>query len=325
METKVKVKKLRFKPSVSLIILGSILVLYTVALVIPTVWALVTTFKQPSAFNDAVERGQLAKLFGLNDLTVVNFWNAFKRFTIPVNTKQGPGMLHYVTYPLLQMIGVEFSSQTNVHLVVQTVNSLMYAGGCAIVGTIVPCVMAYLVARYDFALGKYVYAIVLATMAIPVVGNLSSEIRMVENLGLMDSVIGLYILKSNFLGIYFLVFHAQFKMIPKDYTEAAGMDGASEFRVMMQVIFPIAFGTISTVLVLNFITFWNDYQIPMIYWQSRPVIAYAMYHIVSVDNILQNIPEKVAAMVMVAIPIIIVFLIFNKKIMANMSIGGVKG
>jgi ABC-type glycerol-3-phosphate transport system permease component len=325
MET--KAKKLRFKPSVSLIVLGSILVLYTVALAIPTIWAIITAVKQPSAFKDAVEGEQLVKLFGLNDLTLGNFWVAFTKFTIPVGTTKGPGLLHYLSYPILQMLGVDFlGSNYNVHLVVQTVNSLMYAGGCAFVGTIVPCIMAYLVARYDFALGKVVYAIVLATMAIPVVGNLSSEIRMVENLGLMDSIIGLYILKSNFLGIYFLVFYAQFKMIPKDYTEAAGMDGASEMRVMLQVILPIAFGTISTVFVLNFIAFWNDYQIPMIYWESRPVVAYGMYYVITATNVgMDDVPRKIAAMVMVAVPIIIIFLIFNKKIMANMSIGGVKG
>ena len=95
---------------------------------------------------------------------------------------------------------------------------------------------------------------------------------------------------------------------------------------MLRIIFPIATGTITTVILLNFIAYWNDYQIPMIYWESRPVVAYGMYYFVRVTTgQMGATPVKLAAMIIVAIPIIVLFLIFNKKVMTNMSIGGVKG
>lgn len=293
--------KKRFHISPILVILCTILILYTIIFFTPIIWGLITTFKDYATYRKGTARKDISLMMGLNHLTLQNFKFAFTEFKIPV--------LDGYT-PLWRMFW----------------NSILYAGGCAIVSTIVPCVMAYLVARYDFRLGKLVYAIVLVTMAIPIVGSLPSEIAMVENLGLMDTVLGLYVLKANFLGIYFLVFYAQFKSIAKDYTEAAEIDGASEMHIMVRIIFPIATGTITTVMLLNFIAFWNDYQIPMIYWESRPVVAYGMYYFVRVTSgQMGATPVKLAAMIIVAIPILILFFIFNKKIMSNMSIGGVKG
>lgn len=288
--------------SISLIVLCVILGIYTIILVTPLLWAFYTSFIDYKMYTVGSVRKSLSLMMSAKNLTIQNMVTAFTKFKVDV----GEG----------------------VHITEMFVYSLLYSGGCAIIATMVPCIMAYLVARFDYALGKIVYGIVLVTMAIPIVGALPSEIRMIENLHVMDTLVGLYILKANFLGIYFLVFHAQFKSIPKDYTEAAELDGASDFRVMFQIIFPIAVGTITTVMLLNFIAFWNDYQTPMIYWPSSPVMAYGMYYIVRVtrgQDGLNSTPVQLSSMILVAVPILILFGLFNKKIMSNMSIGGVKG
>lgn len=290
------------KTSPLLVILFIVLAVYTLMFLLPALWTVITSLKETRYYMQATVKKDLALMMGLEHLTLENFVTAYESFDIPIQSGE------------------------RIHLIPMFGNSLLYAGGCAVIATIVPCVMAYLTARYDYQLGKIVHTIVLVTMAIPIVGALPSEMKMVDSLGLMDSVVGLYVLKANFLGIYFLVFYAQFKTIPKDYTEAASIDGASEWYIMVQIIFPIAFGAISTVLLLNFIQFWNDYQIPMIYWESRPVVAYGMYYFASRNTgKLGPTPIKLSAMIMVATPIIILFIIFNQQIMANMSIGGVKG
>ena len=296
-------KKTTKKPfDVMLLILCIVLAVYTVILLVPLLWALYTSFIDYTMYDLGTAREDLKMMMNTEYLTLDNLITAFTKFKVDV----GDG----------------------VHITEMFVYSVLYSGGCAIIATMVPCVMAYLVARYDFAFGEVVYGIVLVTMAIPIVGSLPSEIRMIENLHLMDSLWGLYVLKANFLGIYFLVFHAQFKMIPKDYTEAAELDGASDWMIMTNIIFPISVGTITTVILLNFIAFWNDYQIPMIYWPSHPVMAYGMYYFVKVTRGQDgqgSTPVSVSSMILVAIPILILFGIFNQKIMANMSIGGVKG
>ena len=296
-------KKTTKKPfDVMLLILCIVLAVYTVILLVPLLWALYTSFIDYTMYDLGTAREDLKMMMNTEYLTLDNLITAFTKFKVDI----GEG----------------------VHITEMFVYSVLYSGGCAIIATMVPCVMAYLVARYDFAFGEVVYGIVLVTMAIPIVGSLPSEIRMIENLHLMDSLWGLYVLKANFLGIYFLVFHAQFKMIPKDYTEAAELDGASDWMIMTNIIFPISVGTITTVILLNFIAFWNDYQIPMIYWPSHPVMAYGMYYFVKVTRGQDgqgSTPVSVSSMILVAIPILILFGIFNQKIMANMSIGGVKG
>ena len=296
-------KKTTKKPfDVMLLILCIVLAVYTVILLVPLLWALYTSFIDYTMYDLGTAREDLKMMMNPEYLTLDNLITAFTKFKVDI----GEG----------------------VHITEMFVYSVLYSGGCAIIATMVPCIMAYLVARYDFAFGEVVYGIVLVTMAIPIVGSLPSEIRMIENLHLMDSLWGLYVLKANFLGIYFLVFHAQFKMIPKDYTEAAELDGASDWMIMTNIIFPISVGTITTVILLNFIAFWNDYQIPMIYWPSHPVMAYGMYYFVKVTRGQDgqgSTPVSVSSMILVAIPILILFGIFNQKIMANMSIGGVKG
>lgn len=296
-----KSQKIVRKPSLSLIILCVVLALYTIIFFIPIFWAVFTAFKEYKFYGGAVHRKNVKYLLGFNHLTFQNIMTALTEFKMP-----------YTYESMYEMFG----------------NSLLYAGGCALVSTMVPCVIAYLVARYNFFLGKIVSMIVLITMAVPIIGALPSEIKMVDNIGLLDSVFGLYVLKANFLGIYFLVFYAQFKGIPKDYTEAAEIDGASEWYIMGGIIFPIAIGTITTVMLLMFISFWNDYQTPMVYWKSHPVLAYGLLRFVKVGSGgkgLGTIPVKLATMLVVAFPIIVLFGIFNKKIMANMSIGGIKG
>ncbi|MBQ4099440.1 MAG: carbohydrate ABC transporter permease [Clostridia bacterium] len=308
---KVVENKKRKHLSATLIILCVILAIYTVILIVPLLWALYTSFVDYKIYDFGTVRKDLYMLLGFQRLkdgsfkswfTIQNIVTAFTDFKV-------------------DMAG-------GVHITEMFLYSVLYSGGCAIIATIVPCVMAYLVARFNYVFGKIVYAVVLVTMAIPIVGALPSEIKMIDNLGLTDSLFALFVLKANFLGIYFLVFHAQFKGIPKDYTEAAELDGASDFKVMLGIIFPISIGTITTVMLLNFISFWNDYQIPMIYWPSHPVMAYGMYYFVRYKHGQEgqgSTPVSVAAMIMVAIPILILFAFFNKKIMSNMSIGGVKG
>lgn len=289
--------------SVSQIILLVILLAYTISLLTPLLWMLLTSFKDVDKWDAALNSLNITGVVWMDSFAPQNYAKAYEAFRVTRTI----GGLNYIS-DMMTMFG----------------NSIVYAGGCALVATLTPCIVAYLCARYDFGFGNIVYTVVLITIAVPIVGNLPSEIRMVDNLGLMDSVLGLFILKANFLGIYFLIFYAQFKEIPKDYTFAAEIDGASELGIMFEIIFPLAFGTISTVFLLNFIMFWNDYQIPMIYWHSHPVVAFGLFEFSNNSDVAKT-PVRLAGALITAIPILVVFAIFNKKIMSNMSVGGIKG
>ena len=162
-------------------------------------------------------------------------------------------------------------------------------------------------------------------MILPIIGSAPAEIDLFRNLGLYDSIIGNWIQKFHFLGMYFLVFTAAFEVIPKDFAEAAYMDGASEFKLFTKIMFPIVSTVFTTVLLINFIGLWNDYQTPMLYLPTHPTLAYGVFDLSRTTiNELNNVPARMAGCVILLVPILIIFIDFRKKIMGNLTLGGVK-
>lgn len=298
-------KKMKNAPtSVLRWILWGILILYTITMLLPFAWALLTSLKSGTEYT------LYENIIGLpKNLSFASILENYKTaWTQGYATADIDGIKRYFTIPD------------------QFINSLIYSGGCMITATITPCVTAYVTARYGYKFSKVVYSIVIIAMILPVVGSLPSEIEMTRNLGTFDTFWGLWIQKANFLGPYFLIFYAQFKMIPFEYTEAARIDGASEFYTMSRVIMPLGKSTIGTVALLNFVTFWNDYQIPMMFLPSKPVLAYGMYYFsLRTDLAVSSVPTQISYMIVVIIPILILFLVAHKRLMGNISMGGLKG
>lgn len=278
------------------------LLLYALSLLLPALWTLLTTFKSPFEYEFSGNTTGWPTSFSFD-----NYATAYRNFYVSVYDQSTDS---YTYFHMLDLFG----------------NSLLYSFLCSLAATLTPCLVAYAVARFDFRFSKIIYSIVIITMALPIVGSLPSEIQMVKNLGIFDKFIGLFILKANFLGIYFLVFYAQFKSLPMAYSEAAKIDGASHFRVMAQIVLPLSIGTIMTVFTLNFITYWNDYQIPMVYLPSHPVAAFGMFEFQNVlTTELANTPTRLAGIFLMAAPIVVVFALINKRLMVNLSVGGIKG
>ncbi len=293
-----KLKKQSKKTNWVYIVILCILMLYVVTLIVPALWTIMSSFKSVDEWSWDNNYFGFPKEFSFN-----NYVTAYKYFNVRTET-----------------------SERQVFMFEQFLYSVLYAGGCAIAATITPCVVAYAVARLHNKFGNVIYTIVIVAMALPIVGSLPSEIQMAKAIHIYGHIWGQWIMKMNFLGVYFLVFHAQFKAIPMGYTEAAELDGASHFSIMTSVIMPLAWGTISAVMLLNFITYWNDYQIPMIYVKDYPVLAYGMFMFYqSKETDIQSVPVKLAGILLMAIPIIIIFAVFNKKLVVNLSVGGIKG
>ena len=94
---------------------------------------------------------------------------------------------------------------------------------------------------------------------------------------------------------------------------------------MLQVVIPQSLNTIVTVFILSFITYWNDYQIPMLYLPSYPTAAYGIYDFIYNPNSLKTtIPHQMAVTVLLTLPIVIVFIIFNKRLRVSVAMGGIK-
>ena len=303
--------KKKIEINVFAIVLAVVLVAYTLTMVLPLFWTLMTTTKSNTEYLYFEKDGAIvgnALWLPKMGATLKNYETAYKHFYVLVEDV-GPNKLSF-SYNIFQ----------------QFTNSILYSVGCAAAVTLSSLIIGYAAARFNYKFSGILYAFVLVTMALPIVGSMPSEIAVAQALGIFDTFPGIWIMRGSFLNTYFLIFYAQFKMIPKDYTEAAKIDGANPFTIMTQIIVPLATGTISTVFVLAFIFYWNDFQIPMVYLPSHPVAAYGMYHFQNTSiNEVANVPTKLAGICLMAFPIVIFYAIFNKKLNVNLSVGGIKG
>ena len=223
---------------------------------------------------------------------------------------------------------------TNVSLFQVAINSIIYALGGSLVNATVTCLMAYLAAKYAYTYSKIIYSIVIVVMVIPVVGAQASEIEVLTNLGLYNSRFGFLVLKAGFVSMYFLVFYETFKGMPMTYNEAAMIDGASDWYVMTRICMPLAVNVFTTVALITFIQYWNDYQMAMLYMPSYPTLAYFLFKVQHASNNIKvdgrsynpaNAPMRMMATVVLMTPILIIFIALHEKLMGNLSIGGIKG
>lgn len=281
-----------------MVILGVILGLYAITLFIPIIWGMLSSLKGKLEFR--------WNMFGLpEEWLFSNYSIVLQAFYVPVES--GAGF-------------------RNVYVLEMLLNSILYAVGGALIQTFIQYIMAYVSARFRYKFGKVIYAIVIFALAFPTVGMTASSLYIAQGLHLTDSIIGMYIIKSYFLGMYFLVFYAQLKAMPDAYSEAAYIDGAGNFTVMMRIIFPMIANTFFTIALLLFIQYWNDYTTPMLYMPNVPTLSYGLYYFDDLNRIavIANTPMKLAACIMMVIPVLALFLVFHDRLMKNVSMGGIK-
>ena len=204
-------------------------------------------------------------------------------------------------------------------------NSLLYAVGCTLIKVYTTCIVAYLCAKYKkFFLAKAVVNIVIITMLVPIVGSLPSQIIVVDKLGLFNTVWSLYLFNFSFLGMNFLIFYGSFSSLPDEYSEAAFIDGASHFHVMLHIMLPLVRSTTNVLMLVSFVGYWNDYQTPLVFWNVKPTIAVGLFDYIH-NPLNSSFPEKMAASLITVVPVLALFLIFKDKMMGNMTVGGLKG
>jgi ABC-type glycerol-3-phosphate transport system permease component len=296
-------KKLKSKHPIFAYVLLAVLLFYFLSLLVPLLWAIFTSLK------DTIEL-EIDKVWPSLTMTFENYINAFEGFSMDISHVDSATGITYVE-------PIKFGGMM--------LNSVVYAVGSSFIQTAIICVTAYATSRFNFKFDKVIYTIVIVTMILPIIGSLPSELRMAKLLQLYDSIWGMFLMKANFLGMYYLVFHAMFRGIPKDFDEAAYMDGAGNFTIFFKIVFPLIIGTFITVMLIKFIDFWNDYTTPMVYMPSFPTISLGLFNLVSgTKNGTASTQGELAASMIVFIPNFTIFIIFRDKLIGNISMGGLK-
>ena len=275
------------KENVRNAILYSLLTLWAVMVLFPFYWMVLSSIKSYSAYNAEY----IPQLFTLAP-TLENYVSAFT--AVPLD---------------------RYFLNTLIYTLVTT--------GLMLVVTILA---AFAFARLEFKGKNLVFTLFLALMMIPSELVVITNFVTITNMDLRNTFMGL-ILPSITSVFYIYLLKENFAQIPDELYLAAKVDGTSDLKYLLKVVVPMCRPTIVTVTILKIIECWNSYVWP------RLITDDEMYFLVSngIQEIRENgfgrenIPAMMAAVVVVSVPLIILFLVFRRKIMEGVSRGGLKG
>jgi len=204
--------------------------------------------------------------------------------------------------------------------------------GIVLIATLISIVLgtlaAYAIARLDFPGKKFILAIALAIAAFPVVSLVSPLFDMWRAIGLFDTWPGVIIpLVSFSLPLSIWVLSAFFREIPWEMEQAAQVDGATNWQAFRKVIVPLAAPGVFTAAILAFFAGWNDFVFGVALTstdRARPVPA-ALAFFTGASNFESPITAIAAAAVVVTIPVVLIVLIFQRRIVSGLTNGAVKG
>lgn len=280
-------KKAKFKDGLLKTIIYIFLGVWAIIVLFPFYWMILTSLKSYGTYN-----GEYIPKFFVSNPTLENYAQAF----------------------------------TAVPLAKYFLNTLIFTVVTTALMLIVVVLAAYAFARLDFKGKNFTFTAFLSLMMIPNELVIITNFVTITNLGLRNTFTGL-ILPSVTSVFYIYLLKENFQQIPDSLYKAAKVDGTSDLKYLFKVMIPICKPTIVTVIILKVIECWNAYVWP------RLITDNEMYFLVSngIQTIREsgfgreNVPAMMAAVVLISIPLIVLFLIFHKKIMEGVSRGGTKG
>ena len=280
-------KSAKTRKTVVRVITYVLLALWAVIVLFPFYWMILTSLKSYSAYNSEY----IPKFYTLSP-TLQNYAEAF------------------TAVPLLR-----YFANTAIFTVLTTAIML-----------VVITLAAFAFARLEFKGKNIAFVLFLSLMMIPNELVIITNFVTITNLNMRNTFPGL-ILPSVTSVFYIYLLKENFEQIPDNLYYAAKVDGTSDLKYLLKVMVPISKPTLITITILKVIECWNSYVWP------RLITDDENYYLVSngIQEIRENgfgrenIPAMMAAVVVISVPLIILFLVFRNKIMGGVSRGGTKG
>lgn len=285
----VKNKRIK-KPVLDVVLMWvmfAIFIIYAISLLYPFLWCLINSFKTLDDF-----------FYNVNGLPQTwSLINWIDSFTLTIDNG--------VTIPKMYF------------------NSLFLTVGCTFFSLFSCSATAYVLSKYEFPGRSAIYTAAIVIMMVPTMGSMASMYRLYNKIHLINTYTGIFITAMGGFGSGFLLLYGFFKNLSWTYSEAAQIDGAGHFRIYFKIMLPIALPALVSVGVLQAIGFWNDYFTIYMYAPDKATIAYGLQRISSQAGV--NMPQVFAAMMLSIVPVLVVFACFQKTIMKNTALGGIKG
>ena len=247
-------------------------------------------------------------------LTSLKSYGAYNAEYIPQFYTLNPTLENYVT------------AFTSVNLAKYFLNTIIFTLATTGIMMIVTISAAFAFARLEFKGKNLVFTLFLSLMMIPSELVVITNFVTITNAGLRNTFTGL-ILPSVASVFYIYLLKENFEQVPDELYKAAKVDGTSDMKYLFKVLIPICSPTIVTILILKVIECWNSFVWPRLITDDENyfLVSNGIQTIRESGFGRENVPAMMAAVVSVSLPLIILFLIFHKKIMQGVSRGGTKG
>ena len=205
-------------------------------------------------------------------------------------------------------------------------NTIIFTLATTAAMLVVTVLAAFAFARLQFRGKELAFTLFLSLMMIPNELVVITNFVTVTNMDLRNTFLGL-ILPSVTSVFYIYLLKENFAQIPDELYYAAKVDGTSDLKYLWKVMIPICQPTIVTVTILKVIECWNSYVWPRLITDNQAyfLVSNGIQEIRENGFGRENIPAMMAAVVVISVPLVVLFLIFHKKIMAGVARGGTKG
>ena len=275
------------KKRVRTFFIGLLLTLWAILVLFPFYWMLLTSVKSYGSYNSEY----IPKLFTL--------------------------------YPTLENYASAFSQVPLARYFLNTLIFTVVTTGLMLVVTVLA---AFAFSRLRFPGRDLIFTLFLSLMMIPTELVVITNFVTITNLDLRNSFLGL-ILPSVTSVFYIYLLKENFSQVPDELYYAAKVDGTSDLKYLWKVMIPMCQPTIVTVTILKVIECWNSYVWPRLITddQSFFLVSVGIQEIRENGFGRENIPAMMAAVVVISLPLVLLFLMFRKKIMAGVARGGTKG
>lgn len=247
-------------------------------------------------------------------LTSIKSYSAYNSEYIPKLYTLTPTLQNYV------------DAFTAVPLAKYFANTVLFTLVTTGIMLVVIILAAFAFARLEFRGKNLVFVLFLSLMMIPNELVIITNFVTITNLDLRNTFTGL-ILPSVTSVFYIYLLKENFELIPDNLYYAAKVDGTSDFKYLWKVMIPISKPTLITITILKVIECWNSYVWPRLITddESYFLVSNGIQEIRENGFGRENIPAMMAAVVVISLPLIVLFLIFRNKVMEGVSRGGTKG
>ena len=263
------------------------LTLWAILVIFPFYWMILTAFKSYSSYN-----AEYIPRFIAIPPTFNNFTNVF----------------------------------TSISLGRYLVNTLIYTVTTTLLLLVIAVSSAFAFSRLKFKGRDLLFTLFLSLMMIPNELVIITNYVTITDLGLRNTFLGL-ILPSAASVFYIYLLKENFAAIPDELYWAAKVDGTKDIRYLLRVMVPMSRPTVITIIILKVIECWNAYVWPRLITDdpNHFLVSNGIQELRENGMGRENIPAMMAAVVVISLPLIILFLIFRRKIMEGVARGGTKG